>query len=823
MSISARVREQLLSSFRAELAEHVQTMTDGLLALEQGTVAASERQSTLETIFRAAHSLKGAARAVGVTVIEQLAHALESILDGLQHERIELTAELANSCYAALDAVQAVQAAYEAGETTPPLQAMQALVGLEPFLSPLRSSHQATPATAGAATPATTVAPPTPAPPIRPAAPAALPKPHDLAAAVEQHIEEEWQGLNEEVIPPVAPPFDGTAEALLPTPPPLAGASLLTPARNDETIRVSVKKLDALMGQLSELLVTKIRAEQRLSQMHQFQTALAQWQKEWLSVRSTYGRLTRHGVGDGGQAQLGKDTFRILDYVGANQERLREINTLVNDLSREYANDTMHMALVIDELEEEIKRVRMLPLSTITGPFARMVRDLAQNANKEAVLQIVGGDTELDKRVLEQIKDPLIHLLRNAVDHGLETPEQRQAAGKPRIGTITLTAEQMGKDVVIAVADDGAGLDTAAIRQVIARHSQIDVTTMTEAEVVEAIFKVGVSTSPIVTDISGRGVGLDVVRRNVEALHGRIDVDWKTGAGSTFTLILPLTLTGSRGLLVRAANQLFAIPLNNVERIEDVHANEITTLEGHDTVRYAGHPLTLVRLGDVLQLPRAAAQHANERIPVVILAAAERRLAFAVDELFGEQEVVIKSLGRQLSRIGGIAGATVMGSGQVVLILNVSDLIKMAMHGERRAVFEAALEEAALASDGRSQRHILIVDDSITTRTLEKNILEAAGYRVELATDGQEALNAIASNGLPDLVVSDVAMPRLDGFGLTQRIKTDPRTAHLPVILVTSLDSPEDKRRGIEAGADAYITKGAFDQNNLLDTIQQLI
>jgi len=802
MSLAAQVREQLINSFRAELTEHVQTMNDGLLALEQGAVVEEQRRTTLEGIFRAAHSLKGAARAMGVTMIEQLAHALESVLDDLQKDGIEPTTELFTACYRAIDAIQIVQASYESGETTPPAQALQALADLEQARSTARPA------------PGETVS-------VDDAAPAPQPS---------------------------SPPDSHSR-----TPAPLP------PSGVDETIRVGVDKLDALMAQLSELLVTKIRAEQRLSQVLSLREFMGLWQKEWLAVRSAYNRLARQGMLDAlGAPRLGsvemapgksrakdkergktvgpgyggvdgkvrKDIARLLGYLDSSQRRLREMNTLVNDLSREYANDTMHMSLVIDELEQEIKRVRMLPLTTITGAFGRMVRDLAQESNKEAVLQIVGGETELDKRVLEQIKDPLIHLLRNAVDHGIETPQQREALGKPRVGTITLAAEQLGKDVVICVSDDGAGLNLEAIRQTIVRRSKMDVQALSEEDLKEAIFNAGVSTSPIITDISGRGVGLDVVRRNVEALHGRIDVDSTPGVGASFTLILPLTLTSSRGLLVQVSDELFAIPHNAIERIMYIRPQEIASLEGHDTVLYNGRPLTLVRLGDVLELPPPASPARGEvdtaHIPVVILAAAERRMAFAVDALADEQEVVIKGLGKQLSRVGGIAGATVMGSGEVVLILNVADLIKLGLRGDRRSVL-ATLARPSPEAEDRARRRILIVDDSITTRTLEKNILEAAGYVVQLATDGQEALSAIAAGGVPDLIVSDIVMPRLNGFELTRRIKEEPHTANVPVILVTSLDSPEDKARGIEVGADAYITKSSFDQNNLLETIEQLI
>lgn len=785
MSLAAQVREQLINSFRAELNEHVQTINNGLLALEQGVADGEERRGILENVFRAAHSLKGAARAMGVTMIEQLAHALESVLEGMQKGAFEPDAALFTACYRAVDAILSVQVSYEAGETTPPLQALQALAELQQAHS--RSISR---------------------------------------VKVEQ---------------PMGAVPKAEAE---PAP---AVASLTT----DETIRVSVSKLDALMAHLSELLVAKIRAEQRLAQILRLQESLAAWQKEWLAVRSAYNRLLRYETSGAlgtqrldpvesppdrkSRAQdrdatpvivdgkVGKDVSHLLDYLTSDQDHLREVNALINTLSREYANDATHLSLVIGELEQEIKRVRMLPLSTITGPFARMVRDLAQASSKEIVLQISGGETELDKRVLEQIKDPLIHLLRNAVDHGIELPQRRLEAGKPQAGTITLAAEQTGKDVVIRVSDDGRGLDMEAIREAVQRHSgDLDVRSLSEEDLKEAIFKVGISTSPIITDLSGRGVGLDVVRRNVEALHGRVEVDSQPGKGTTFTLILPLTLTSSHGLLVRVENELFAIPHSSIERITMVKPEEIISLEGRDAILYHGRPLALVRLADVLELPRTNGTREHPSLPVVILRAAERFMAFAVDELAGEQEVVIKSLGRQLSRVGGIAGATVMGGGEVVLILNAADLIKLGLRTGRSPV-TARPAPAERKPEKRARKRILVVDDSITTRTLEKNILEAAGYTVELATDGQEALGIIAVSGVPDLIVSDVVMPRLDGFALTKRLREDPRTAKVPVILVTSLESAEDKARGIEVGADAYITKSGFDQDNLLGTIAQLI
>ena len=777
MPVSQSIREQLLCSFRTELSEHVQVMNDGLLALEQNKRTNKKREDSLYEIFRAAHSLKGAARSIGATTIEQLAHKLESVLDGLRNKTIEASSAMFNACYQALDAIQVVHAAYEAGETTPPTEALKALIALEAAQSGKDSNRTKTP---------------------DPVIPSSLETQTTAAPDVPENN--------------------------------LAGV-----AGGNGTIRVNVDKLDALMTHLSELLVTKTRAEERLARAKELQDLLALWQREWFLVRSAYSRalhqdlsgaLRRLGPVEKGQGTendarvMGKDVLRLIDYLGTSQNRLVEATTRINGIVREYDGDTTHMSQVIDELGEEIKRVNMLPLNTITGPFGRMVRDLAQEAGKQAVLQIIGGETEIDKRVLEQIKDPLVHLLRNAIDHGIELPDSRQAHGKSREGTITLTAEQLGKDVVISVSDDGSGLDLEEIRQAVHRQDKASVDALNEADLGEAIFRIGISTSRIITDISGRGVGLNVVRRNIEALHGRVDVEWTSGKGTSFIMTLPLRLTSTRGMLVQTSNQTFAIPVNAVDRVISIDPREVFTLEGHNAIHYDCRPITLLILGEVLSLK--ASPHTNTApIPAIVLNIAERCMAFAVDEIFGEQEIVIKGLGKQLVRVNCIAGCTIMGSGEIVLILNVNDLIKRAARDGYRSAFKIGASD--VAAEGEKKLRILVVDDSITTRTLEKNILEAAGYTVEVAVNGQEALDIVRINGIPDLMVVDIIMPLMNGFELTQKVKNDPHMSHIPVILVTSLDSPEDKARGIEVGAEAYIVKSNFNQNNLLEVIEQLI
>jgi two-component system chemotaxis sensor kinase CheA len=402
----------------------------------------------------------------------------------------------------------------------------------------------------------------------------------------------------------------------------------------------------------------------------------------------------------------------------------------------------------------------------------------------------------------------------------LETPEVREKAGKPPDGQILLSASQQGNRIVITVSDNGRGLNldairSSAIRKGLLRMGEAD--KMNETEVANLIFNSGLSTSQIITDISGRGVGMDVVRQNVEELHGTLEVDFEPGQGTMFTMTLPLTLASSRGLLVKAGDQTFALPLTSVERMLQIKPGAIASVEGKEAITYQGKPIAVAWLADLLELP---SHPVDENLTVVIVGVAEKRLGLIVDGLVGEQEVVIKNLGRQLAKVAGIAGATLLGSGQVILVLHVADLIKLAA---RTMSSRSKVMPETEQSETDQRRTILVVDDSITTRTLEKNILEAVGYEVKLATDGKEALGVLATDGLPHLIVSDINMPRLDGFELTSRIKGDARYADIPVILVTSLDSPADKARGIEVGADAYIVKSSFDQGNLLETIEQLV
>jgi len=757
MSLDEDLLKQLMVSFREELAERVAAINAGLLGLEQEPTEA-QRAALLEELFRHVHSLKGAARAVSLKPIEELAHGMEDVFGAAKRGTISLSETLFDLLYQGMDLIGGVMASLDTGR------------GIDPALD----------------------------------LPGFIVR---LAAA--------WRGQPIQApqieAPPPAPLAAEPGEAPLPR----KAAEPAAPVWSGDTIRVPTSRLDDLMAQAGELLVTRLRVAQQIEELAELQALLARWQKDWQRARgSTQRDLHAGGAGEGAPLQ---------QFYLRNEEYLRALADWLNLHARRVSDDATRLALVTDQLQEGIKRVRMLPLATLLPTFRRIIRDLARSKGVDVALEVEGGETEMDKHVLEQIKDPLMHLLRNCIDHGIEPLAERKGRGKPLRGTIVLRAERRANVIVVEVTDDGAGIDLAAVREAAVRRGLLTAEAAAEAGeqvLLDLIFASGLSTSTIITEVSGRGIGLDVVRKNVESLQGRVEVRSERGRGTAFALTLPFTLASTRCLLIRAGGQPYAVPLSAVEKLVPVGSGDVMVVEGKEAIHYQGRPLALARLVDVLRMPGApTALAAESRMPAVILAAGGQRIAFLVDELLGEQELVVKNLGRQLARVPNIAGATILGTGAVVLILNAVDLVKSAQRTAGPTILPPAAEPQPAA---QARKTILIVDDSITTRTLERNILTTAGYNIRLALDGYEALSALAE-GPCDLVVSDLDMPRMDGFELTRQLKADGRYRDLPVILVTSLDSTEDKAKGIEVGADAYIVKGTFDQDNLLDTIRQLI
>ena len=765
------LRRQLMATFKVELEEHIAALNKGLLELEKGP-SPEELENLLAELFRAAHSVKGAARAVDLKDIETISHRMEDVLGALKRGELSSSPELVDILLPAVDTLGTAMEAHLHGENLPADDRENLLSRLSEALKGELPGQE-----------------------IEARVSSEAERPDAIEGNGEARGEKGPETERDEM-PPKPKTKYRTSDAT-----------------SGDTIRVATEKLDTLMAGMGELLVARMRTEKRLEELKTLQDLLGGWEKSWRQNLSPFRQLQR-------QSGTGQELNTLLDFLSTNETYMKDLGTRVNRLSNRFEGDYRHLSLLTDDMQDGVRRVRMVPVASLFELFPRMVRDLGRQRGKPVALEIEGADTEIDRQVLEAMKDPLTHLLRNAVDHGIEEPKKRQAAGKTQQGTIHLKAFQKGNSIVLEVSDDGGGIDVRAVqRGAVERQmfTSADAAGLSRSEIIDLIFHSGFSTVERVTELSGRGVGLDVVRKNLEQLHGLVEVESESAQGTTFTLTLPLTLATSHVLLLDVAAQTVAVPTTTVERILHIDPADVGSIEGRPAVSINGRALPLIDTGQVLELPQSdQSLEPEKKLPVILLGVAEKRLAFRVDGFQNTQEVVIKSLGRQLDRVRNVAGATILGSGQVVMILNVAGLMKSAQ-------LAPALKVAPKVEVKKGvRRRVLVVDDSITTRTLEKNILENAGYQVQVAADGIEGWELIQSEPF-EAAVLDVDMPRMNGFELTQKVKKDERLEGLPVILVTSLESPQDKIRGMEAGADAYITKGSFDQHELLGTIERLI
>lgn len=769
--------KKLLGTFRAEADEHLKAVSSGLLELEK-TPAGTRQVEIVEKVFREAHSLKGAARAVNLTEVESVCQSMESVFAALKSHEIAASSSLFDLLHQSVDALIGLIAADTPAKAATKKPAIATLI---------RSLDDALMVAPGVAPPKpspTTTAPETPAP--RASDTATEPTPSSGA----------------QTTPTVSTPLS-------------------------DTIRVSTAKLDAVMRQVEELLSPRLALGQRAKDLHEIGATLAAWKQQRASMQPVLRALGRSLEPSGkapGNGKEQKELAKLLEYLEAEHLLVKTLEDRLARLKRSAEHDHRTLAGMTDSLLHDVREMHLLPFSSLLEVLPRFARELAHDQGKEVELVIQGAQIEVDRLILEEMKDPFIHLLRNCIDHGIEKPAVRQQKHKPRHGTISVCISQKDSGKVeILIGDDGAGIDLAKVKAVARKLgilSAEEAEKLGDQEAAALIFQSGVSTSPIITDVSGRGLGLAIVREKVERLGGDIALESRPGAGASFRIVLPLALATFRGVLVRVGEHLFVIPTINVERVMRVAGKEIQTVENRETIPLDAGAASLVKLGEVLGMPRkGTASGPADHVYAVVLRLGGERVAFAVDEVLGEQEVLVKSLGRQLARVRNVAGASILGTGQVVPVLNAPDLMKSAVKLATAPPAPAAAEAPPAEAKKRS---ILVVEDSITSRSLLKNILESAGYQVATAVDGIDAYTTLKT-GTFDLVVSDVDMPRMNGFDLTAKVRADKRLAELPIVLVTALESRKDRERGVDVGANAYIVKSSFDQSNLLQVVQRLI
>ncbi len=748
---------KLLPIFRAEADERLESIAEALGELRGGGLPAERQHELFERVMRDAHSMKGGARTLNLSHISAVCKEYEYAAAKLTRKEIPPYPALWDLFERTSDLVQSLLEAPENLNEGLINQMMQELSTVEDRV------------------------------PAEPEVPVEAP----VAAT------------------PAAKP---TVKA--------------TRTQSSQTVRVATEKLDNVLRQSQEMLVTKLMMQQRSAEVRELATLLQEWQAEWSRVDTDVYRLQSwvekndEHTDSSGVYALAASATRFLEW---SQKNVRSLEKQVRELSKKLFEDQQGFGVMVDTLVDETKRALMLPLSTLFKGLPRMVREVARSEKKAIDLEIVGDDVEVDKRILDEMRDPLMHLLRNCVDHGIESPSEREAGGKPKRGKIAIEVSQSAADeVTLLVRDDGRGIDTERVRSAAVKNeilSDAQSRVLGHDEVLQLIFRSGVSTSERVSNISGRGLGMAICREGVERLGGKIVIESENGKGTSFRIVLPLALATYRVLLLEVGRQVLAVPTANTERVVRLTEDSIASVNGKDTITDRGEPVLLQRLDGALGLDSARSTQGHRPV-AAILRSGDRKVAFAVNRVRDEQEVLFKDLGSYLVHVPNVSGSTILGTGQVVPILNVPEMID-AIHAENVVVTARSEEPVAVEPAPERQKSILVVEDSITSRMLLKEILESAGYLVSTAINGAEAATTLETDRF-DIVVSDVEMPRMNGFELTEHIRADERLSELPVILVTGLERPEQRERGLAAGANEYIVKGSFEQSNLLEAIQRL-
>lgn len=759
----------MLELFRLEVEQHGQVLTDGLLKLEEDPNA-PER---IEPLMRAAHSIKGAARLVGVHIAVDIAHRMEDCLVAAQNGKLSLTPDDIDVLLKGNDLLSVISRLTEHAGAALSAEQQAVYDYLLQALADVLAGRK--PAQAVASEDA------------RPAAAASAPAAAASAAAVK---------IDEAAAAPAV-----NAPKAKDKPAPAAQGA-------DRVLRISAEQLNRLMGLAGESMV-----EARwLRPYAESMLRLKRRQAEMITLLD--------GLREALDGEFNRDNFRRL--LRETQGKAAECRQILADRLAELESYDRRAVNLSSRLRREVVTSRMRPFGDGVQGFPRMVRDLARQLGKQAQLQIDGQATMVDRDILEKIEAPLNHLLRNGLDHGIETPEERLKAGKPERGTIRLSAYHQSGMLSIVVEDDGRGVDLERLRRKVIERKLVSeemAANLSEPELMEFLFLPSFSTKEQVTEISGRGVGLDVVHDVVQEMRGMVRATSQLGVGTRFQLQLPLTLSVLPALLAEIAGEPYAFPLARIERIMHVDRSTIREVEGHQYVSVEGHHVGLVSGYQVLGIADNDAR--REQLPVVVLGERKNSYGLVVDRFLGERDLVVHVLPAQLGKIKDISSAALMENGAPVLVVDVDDMLrsieKIVSVGRLNRVGSKKEEDVV-----NKKKRVLVVDDSITVREVERKLLESCGYGVEVAVDGMDGWNALR-DGAFDLVITDIDMPRMDGIELVKMIRQDPKYQGVPVMIVSYKDREEDRLRGLEAGADYYLTKGSFHDETLRDAVIDLI
>lgn len=585
------------------------------------------------------------------------------------------------------------------------------------------------------------------------------------------------------------------------------------------TLRVDSSKLDVLLNQISEIMITKIETKKHSLELANIKNELEDFQTNTIGTMNYLKHYDKKFYqSPNNEIQTSFFIRQLLNVFSDNNKKMQDTIAKISGLQRNIQEGNAKVGLITDNLESMVKSIRILPLATVFHLFGRMIRDIAKEKNKEIDFEITGSETSTDKKIVEEIKTPLIHIIRNSIDHGIEAPEERIALGKPPNGKIVLDAHQSGNKVIITITDDGKGIDVEKIKSKALKNgflSQEELDSMTDEQITNLIFLPGFSTEDEVTNISGRGIGLDIVQTKISQLNGQIRVLSELNKGCCVQIELPTTMSTTKVFLVKASEQTFAIPMEVIQTVLRKERGEIISNKNERAIVIEGKTIPLCDLSDILNLKKTVSDKTKETI--IIIEHKDKIMALCVDKLIGDQEILHKKLSAPFYKLKNISGITTLVSGETCLVLNISDIISSGIKSSPQPdlfLTQTEIEE--------NNYKILLVDDSTTTSTLEKNILAKNGYEIEIAQNPIEAFEKM-KNCKFNLIISDIEMPEMNGFEFLEKIKSSEIFSNIPVIILSSLDSDENREHALNLGATKYLSKGHFDQEKFKEAVAEIL
>lgn len=790
-------KKRLLATFRDEAEEHLSGIVDLLLELEKAGPAADP--TLIERIYRNTHSLKGAARAVSQKEIESVCQNLENVFSRMKKGTFIPDANAFDIFHQAVKVIHSLLK----GEKHPGLSPVDIVTSIRSIAGKDMAGN----------------APPADGQTRPVIAPVSAMHPGSGSPAGTGEHSDVLSGSRTAPYPsdPVLQDRGG------PKSPPVIISSISGRTVPDSgTVRIAAHKLDRLIAGSDDLLTTRLFITHRMRELEDMMARFTLWRWNQATI-STDMHLIRERSFGAGKADLPTDLVlplqRLVEFLDYDREFVTYLQHDLAEHIRATERDRSALEASTSEISDLIHDAVLLPVSSSLTMFPGLVREYSRNTGKQVELSIEGGEIEVDRRILDALKDPLMHLIYNSIDHGIEYPDIRAARNKTLRGQVRIKVFPIsGGKVGIEISDDGTGIDGRIIRKAAVRTGLInaaDEARLTDAEAIWLIFRSGLSTSSIITEISGRGLGLAIVEDTVTRLGGYVTISSDIGKGTSITMRVPVRLVTFRGVVVNSGNQVYVLPMQQVRQVLRVRPDVIIHEGGRAVIRFNNEMIAVLHLSDILGVPHTGPAFGEDgQVSLVIIAYGAGQVACLVDEVIRVQEIVVRPLGSQLRRVKRVAGAAILGDGTLALVLDPPELIQESL--------KSGGQQSPVSYTEKTSPRILVVEDSVTSRAFLQMLLERDGYQVQTAVDGMQAFAMLKEHEF-DMVVSDVDMPRMNGFILTEKIRADNRLLALPVVLVTSLDSADDQRHGIAVGADAYIVKSSFEKNSLLAVVRELL